>query len=199
MECYYINLKKDTSRNKDVVKQLSKINDIQINRFEAIDGKSIMKKLDIYNDNLSNFTKLLGTPKIIGCGLSHILLAKQILKSHGDNKNYYLICEDDIIINDSYTGNVSNFLKETVNNINNIDENWDIIKLHSITFKLFDKQIVQGSAACYLVSLNGLKKLSKMNLQYHIDIQINNGFNVHDVENDIFHTLDNNVIYGNDF
>ena len=100
MECYYINLKKDTSRNRDDIKQLSKINDIHINRFEAIDGKSIMENLDKYNENLSSFIKILGTPKIIGCGLSHIILAKQILKNNDNKNNYYLICEDDVIINE---------------------------------------------------------------------------------------------------
>ena len=56
---------------------------------------------------------------------------------------------------------VYKFIKDTVNKINNLDENWDIIKLHSITFELFDKPIIQGSAACYLISYNGLQKLSK--------------------------------------
>ena len=197
MECYYINLKSEKSRSKNVEYQLSKINNIHINRFEAIDGKSIMNNLNEYDDNLTKFTKLFSTPKIIGCGLSHIMLSKQILKNHDNKNKYYLICEDDVVINNSDTQDIHKFIKDTVENISNIDEEWDIIKLHSVVLKLFGKPIIEGSAVCYLISHRGLVKLSKLRLQYHIDIQINNGFNLHNVENNIVSTLDNDIEYNN--
>ena len=93
-ETYYINMKKDKSRNDHTINTLNQTN-LNYKRFEAIDG-SQCKDTDYYKKKTNLFCKLFSTDKMIGCGLSHIKLIEDIY--HKNNTPYALIFEDDILL-----------------------------------------------------------------------------------------------------
>lgn len=189
MECYFINLESDILRKEKTINELSKIKGIKINRFDAINGIK-EKSSGKYDNYISNISKIICTPKIIGCGLSHIMLANKL---HSELKDdFAIVFEDDIKIDDTNETDIRSKLISIVEDVSNIDKEWDIIKLIDI-----NSHIVHGSAAAYIISKRGINKLKNMKLQYHIDIQINNGFNVHYMNNNIFTTHDNDIQYKN--
>ena len=105
---------------------------------------------------------------MIGCGLSHIKLADTIYKN--DKNNFSLILEDDVFP-------IKNDIKQSIINlVKNTPINWDIIKIYNVGFckQLKNPMWLCGSTAGYLLSKKGALKLSKLKLNYHIDIQIHN-------------------------
>ena len=141
---------------------------LEVNRFPAINA--------IDNDHL-NYKHLIPEfilnfiPKsIIGCSLSHILLANEIYKS---GNPITLIMEDDAFP----LFNKNEFkihLNEIINDINILDNKWDIIQLHSDapfpTPETYACHIFAGSTAAYLISLRGAQKLAKEKVYWHADI-----------------------------
>ena len=84
--------------------------------------------------------------------------------------------EDDVFPLEKYNNDSElfyNVLSNEINNINIIDPNWDIIQLHSDglidTRSTYNTHFFTGSTAAYLISINGLNKLSKEKVTYHID------------------------------
>jgi hypothetical protein len=177
---HYINLEHEKERNEQTQKMLSKF-DEPCNRFPGIYGKDISD-----NDTISELGKILCSPKMIGCGLSHIELAKKLLDSEND---FELIFEDDIVITDISGESLSKYV---ISEVSKISEPWDIIKFHNIGIKG-----LCGSTAAYALSKSGIKKLAKQKLHFHIDIIINNGYDLFVVENDIFTTQDQTNMYSN--
>jgi GR25 family glycosyltransferase involved in LPS biosynthesis len=191
MECYFINLQDDVLRKQETIHELRKIGNIKINRFNAINGTKEFSSGE-YDNHLSNIGKIICTPKMIGCGLSHIMLANVL---HTELKHdYTIIFEDDIKIDDTAKTNIRSIIVSIVKRVSKMDRNWDIIKLIDI-----NSHIVHGSSAAYIISKKGIEKLKNMKLKYHIDIQMNNGFNVHYINNHIFTTRDNDIQYTNPF
>ena len=89
--------------------------------------------------------------------------------------------EDDVFPLEKYNNNYElfyNVLSNEINNINIIDPNWDIIQLHSDglidTQSTYNAHFFTGSTAAYLISINGLNKLSKEKVTYHIDFVTQN-------------------------
>ena len=163
---YVINLKKDKDKLAKITKDL---NNIKFNfiRFDAINGRHTDNK--ILKKYVSNICNNFCPDAVIGCGLSHILLAKYFLKN--DPNNFALILEDDAV------PLYSNMKQEIIKCVNNIDKNWDIIKLYCFGFcnynANYDNKLLTGSNAAYLLSKNGAKKISQFKLYNHIDIQYN--------------------------
>ena len=93
IKTYYINLDKDKKRNEEIINELNKTN-LNYERFSGIDGSTIDKKELVKNKIISPFCQIICTDKMIGCGISHILLYKYI-KQHDKNK-YVIILEHDI-------------------------------------------------------------------------------------------------------
>jgi len=155
MKIFIINLKNKKDNYKRTINQLKKTN-LEANniyRYNALDGK----KVNIWNENINLFCKLFCTKKIIGCGLSHIMLYKKLQKFDDE---YFLILEDDIKIMPEidYKKKIDNI----INKINNIDKNWDVINLNNQGFfcKTYKKiQCLCGSSASYLISKNALKMM----------------------------------------
>ena len=165
MNTYIINLEQDKHRLEKTKNELRKSNfDMsKVFRFNAVNGKNI-NRLD---ENLHFMCKSMCSDKIIGCGLSHIKLCKELIKK---NLKYALIVEDDIINIPSI--NYQEELNKTLIYFNKKDPNWDIIILHdSGICKKNEKTngLFCGSAVAYLVSNNGMKKMSQIKLGYHID------------------------------
>lgn len=134
---------------------------------EHLEYKKLINKLSFYF-----------TPKsVIGCSLSHILLAKHIYDKYKKDKNYYfLILEDDVFPKNeyfNYPDKFYNVLNNEIQNIEIIDKSWDIIQLHSDglidTKSTYSTHLFTGSTAAYLISFNGLEKMCNEKVTYHID------------------------------
>ena len=97
---------------------------------------------------------LASCPKaVIGCGLSHILLARKLYEEGHD---VALVLEDD-----AYPKLV-HFDFESI--IKSVPEDWEIIKCNTCKLGL--------SAAAYLMNRKGMNKLGNLKVKYHIDYQI---------------------------
>ena len=169
--------------------QKIKLNPVRYSAINAIKNDHIKYK------NIINKLSYYFSPKsVIGCSLSHILLSKHILQNYNQNNNdnnnnnqnnnknnYFLIMEDDVFPLEKYNNDSElfyNVLSNEINNINIIDPNWDIIQLHSDgiidTRSTYNTHFFTGSTAAYLISINGLNKLSKEKVTYHIDFVTQN-------------------------
>lgn len=188
LDNYEENYKKQLSYFKSInltPKRFSAIN--------AIDNEHIKYK------NLINLLSLYLTPKsCIGCSLSHILLAKYLYKNYSTCKNiYFLILEDDVFPKNEYLNNSKKFyydLNNEIENIKIIDKNWDIIQLHSDgpidTKSTYTTHLFTGSTAAYLLSFNGLEKMIKEKVTYHLDFTTQNflKYRKYRLKNNLFYT-----------
>ena len=160
IKTYYINLNKDKKRNEEIINELNKTN-LNYERFSGIDGSTIDKKEFVEKKIISPFCQIICTDKMIGCGISHILLYKHI-KQHDKNK-YAIILEDDIeVINPEL--NYTKEIKKIIKTYNKQTPNWKIIRLHSMGFGM-------GSTAAYIINLKYINQFSNSILHYHIDTQ----------------------------
>ena len=80
MNTYIINLEKDSSNLQRTKNELKKsgFNMKNIHRFNAVNGKNINR----WDEDIHIMCKNICTDKMIGCGLSHINLCKELV-----NKN----------------------------------------------------------------------------------------------------------------
>jgi GR25 family glycosyltransferase involved in LPS biosynthesis len=98
---FIVNLKKDEERWKKCIDELNKY-PINYRRFNAVNGKDLSE--EEINNKVSWWGRnLLCNRSIIGCFLSHTNLWKQLLNDK--NNDFYLIFEDDFVINDFNTLN----------------------------------------------------------------------------------------------
>jgi len=107
---------------------------------------------------------------ILGCSLSHILLSLHITNLDSE---ITLIMEDDAF--PKFDKELfQNKLKNTINDIQILDKDWDIIQLHSDapfpTYNTYCIHPLCGSTAAYLISKKGAIKMSKEKSTWHIDI-----------------------------
>jgi len=170
MKTYVINLEKSIDKFNKQKPKLEAVG-LQIHRFNAINA---IENEHIKYKNMITKLAYFFTPKsVIGCALSHILLAKHIL-INDNHLPYVLIMEDDAfpIELDKKT-----FLKNINSNIKNItilDPNWDIIQLHSDAcypcHNSYTTHPLCGSTAAYLISNRGAQKISNLKVISHIDI-----------------------------
>ena len=176
---FIINLDKYKENYK---KQLPYFNSIKLEpkRFTAINAIN-NEHLD-YKILINQLSLHLAPKSVIGCSLSHILLAKHLYINYRTFKNiYFLILEDDVFPKEKYINNSKKFyfdLNNEINNIKIIDKNWDIIQLHSDglidTKSTYTTHLFTGSTAAYLISFNGLEKMCKEKVTYHIDFTTQN-------------------------
>lgn len=163
-------------------KQLPYFDSIKLSpkRFSAINA--INNEHLNYKVLINQISFYLAPKSVIGCSLSHILLAKHLYKNYSSCKNiYFLVLEDDVFPKEEYLNDSKQFyfdLNNEINNIKIIDKNWDIIQLHSdglIDTKLtYTTHLFTGSTAAYLISFNGLEKMCKEKVTYHIDFVTQN-------------------------
>ena len=152
---YVINLKKDTKKWNQIQEDFRNTG-IHLNRFDAIYGKKMTKEdLEFKKENTTTSCKLFCTDGVIGCGLSHIKLAKKILKE--DPNDFALILEDDV------SPRVNNFKDEIYKAVERAPKDWDIILLYTqgvTNYKdnTWECTNISGSAIAYLINYNGFKK-----------------------------------------
>jgi hypothetical protein len=90
---------------------------------------------------------------VLGCGLSHILLAKKL---YDEGADIALVLEDD-----AYPTSARIDFESV---LASVPGDWEIIKLHTCVFGL--------STAAYLINRKGMNKLGHLKVKYHIDYQI---------------------------
>jgi GR25 family glycosyltransferase involved in LPS biosynthesis len=149
---YIINLEKDIDRWSVINKQC-KINNLKIERFNAIYGKELpndhfdIKKYFPENHYL--------TPGQIGCALSHIKIWEE---AYQNNYEYIFILEDDAII-------PNNFIERVTPILNSLPKDWDYLSLNCAYCygKHFNKNLVKVlynlCTVSYMLSKNGIKKI----------------------------------------
>lgn len=170
---FIINLDKDNERLKKSYKQLNYYNIKNYERYPAIYGANLSK--DKLNSYTTTIGKIIASKSMIGCGISHINIWKNIIK---EKISKCLILEDDFILTDD-------FLNKFNNIINKAPVNYDIIFLtnniiHNKNFKLYDineyfyKQLFISQTVGYIITLNGANKILKYinKVSYHIDFEL---------------------------
>jgi GR25 family glycosyltransferase involved in LPS biosynthesis len=180
---YYINLEKDKFRNEHMIQELSKTN-LTYKRFQGIHGAYVNKNSLVQQNIISPLCKSYCTNKIIGCGVSHIMLYKHIQEY--DKNDYALILEDDVIVTNArlnYQEEIENIIKK----YNREKPTWEIIKLHSMGLGI-------GSTAAQIINLKYIDKFASLRLHYHLDIQ--QFFMYHIIKmNTLFNTKDHEIVY----
>jgi GR25 family glycosyltransferase involved in LPS biosynthesis len=153
----WINLNKSTDRRNYMELILHNIN-IQNHRIEAIDGNN----LDNVKLNNINMIKKLSNYEI-ACCLSHIKSINYLNSIDGD---YFMICEDDIAINNLYY-----FNKKTLKDIIFEAPNFDILLLYKTYSEEVDNLYVRWKdyyneldktiygTVCYIISRSGINKI----------------------------------------
>lgn len=177
---YCINLKKSKQRYNSVVQQFNAQN-ININRFEAVNGFKLEKQQLLNKNIISQNLKF--NSAVVGCYLSHLKLWSQLKKN---NIKYAIIIEDDIILSERFKENLQNILETQ------IPSNFDIVYLggNRICGSKINKNVVKPNIQkckkknvgtfAYLISEKAyLFLLNKCNkpIENMIDHTIRNYFN----------------------
>ena len=152
-----------------------------------------------YRNNIHPISLLLTPKKILGCALSHILLAKIIVKN---NIKYSLILEDDTYPYDYL--NLDNNIEKIITNFNKSNKKWDIINLHTdgiLQNNNNDVNLFSGSSAAYILSISGAKKLANSYAIHNIDVysSMNNKFLKYKSSKNLFWTDENNSVIRNNY
>ena len=178
LPCFIINLN-DSPQNFEKQRPFLLKEGLDPVRFIGVDARK-----DEHLKYLDHVTDLCQTtcPKTaIGCGLSHVLLARHIRDL---GLPIALVLEDDAY---PKTNNLLQSIQETIQETPN---DWDILKLHCF-FPCRKNSITSkgSSLAAYLVSPSGIKKLADTKVNTHIDFQINmSEFKVYKSRNNLFWT-----------
>jgi glycosyl transferase family 25 len=174
---YVINLDKDTKRLETITKSFDK-QGLWFNRFAAIVGNKLDSE-DI-NDNVEDFCKKIGcTSGMIGCGLSHMSLYRQLIDDPTTDR--YIIMEDDAIIDEKF--------EPTIRELETTFVDYDVLYLRCMStinclhisefaktrtgFRI-GKSIAPVTLAGYIITKEGAKKILKESskLRWHIDISL---------------------------
>lgn len=159
---YCINLDRSNDRLQEIKENARKEN-ININRYKAIDGKEL-SELEIKNLCTDKYYKKVINNKMygnIGCYLSHLNLWKKI---KNDNIEFALIIEDDVEF-------CKDFKNELINSLKDIPNEWDIIFLgltrpcgkgiNNKVFSVIEKKCEKDNGGLFAYIVNG-KNINKM-------------------------------------
>jgi len=176
---YVINLEKEKERLNAFDTQMSK-NRINYERFNAVLGAKVLK-----DERLTEYCNTFCTDGMKGCALSHRSIWEDVVKKGYQN---VLICEDDAMISDSFD-------KDFQNSYYHIPKDYDVLYLGCLfgckDDSLLNKVVtkvngyepedinekvveVKGTIGlhCYMVSLEGAKKLISNPITFHVDVQV---------------------------
>lgn len=159
-----INLDKDRHRLIKF-KKFCKGQKIEIERYPAINGKTLNKNSKLIKKYLSKDFKpasYYNYDASVGCALSHITLLNKLYNEYYDEP-FFIICEDDAIVLPNFVDNLEVILKE-------LPLDWDFVYLgasHAVG-KSYSKHLIKPNFKktnwgffAYMVSKSGLKKLVK--------------------------------------
>lgn len=164
---YVINLKKDTEKWKNIVDAF-KNTDLKLHRFDAIRGTEAPKHLK--EKHVTSFCIKYCPRSVIGCGMSHILLAKYFLEH--DPNEVCLILEDDV---SPLYNNLIERLEKAVETVKKKDKDWDMLKVYAQNYydtkNMSKATIYNASTGAYILSRKGAQKMVDMKLYTHVDMQ----------------------------
>ena len=196
LKTYIINLDDYISNYTKQLPYLLNIG-LHVERFSGINAIKNEHLKPEYQQYISTYAKNFAPKSMIGCSLSHILCCKHIKSNYFENTNdpipYFLIMEDDAFP----LYNSEEFYKhlnKSIYEIQLLDSKWDIIQLHSDgvlpTKDTYNTHIVCGSAAAYLISLNGINKTLTSKIYNHIDLVMHNfiKYNKYRTKENLFYT-----------
>lgn len=180
LECYVINLDEKKDRMERMTTELQRFS-FPFTRVSAVKGADIMTMPPPEYDSLGFRHRLRREilPGELGCYLSHLNTIRLFLAS---DKEFALICEDDICFCEDFESVLSDFLDHAAC--------WNYVRLFCISkfYLPFGKagcgrRMVSpiqglGSAACYLLDRKGAERLLKVLLpiQWPYDTAINHGW-----------------------
>lgn len=123
---------------------------------------------------------------VIGCGLSHILLAQKI---------YYSGATVALILEDDAYPKVDNLEDEITKVFNEVPDDWEIIRLHCDTHCVDGQNVIgqNGSTAAYLINRRGMEILMNTKVNNHIDWQQNTILNIYKSKINLFWTDEKRV------
>ena len=164
LKTYIINLDDYISNYTKQLPYLLNIG-LHVERFSGVNALKDEHLKPEYQQYISNYAKNFAPKSVIGAVLSHILCCKHIKSNYSektiDPMPFFLIMEDDAFP----LYNSEEFYKhlnKSIYEIQLLDSKWDIIQLHSDGFfptkDTYNTHIICGSAAAYLISLNGINK-----------------------------------------
>ena len=196
LKTYVINLDDYESNYTKQLPHLLNIG-LHVERFSGINAIKNEHLKPEYQQYISTYAKNFAPKSMIGCSLSHILCCKHIKATYSEKTNepmpFFLIMEDDAFP----LYNSEEFYKhlnKSIYEIQLLDSKWDIILLHSDGFfptkDTYNTHIVCGSAAAYLISLNGINKTLNNKIYNHIDLVMHNfiTFNKYKTKENLFYT-----------
>lgn len=197
---YVINLDRSENRLKKITDNFNNYN-LSFKRFSATDGKKLCN--DDINKKASSLCKyFVCNYGIIGCADSHKKLWKQL--SEDSNTDYYVILEDDAVIDNKFINVIKNVEPKLKEN------NVDILSLHckvgycnisKTVFNIdefkFGKTLFPVTATCYIISKDCAKKLLlKMEkINWHIDVELA----IHNLFNNINYFVSNPSVVSTNF
>lgn len=116
-----VNLVRRPDRKEETIKEFNKHNISNYEFYDAIDGKNLVVTEEIAQLFKGNrFNNRCG---VVGCALSHYYLWQQLVNDTNDD--YYLICEDDIVLCDNF----SEHYNEIIKNFNPMKSEFDVLFL----------------------------------------------------------------------
>ena len=196
LKTYIINLDDYISNYTKQLPYLLNIG-LHVERFSGVNALKDEHLKPEYQQYISNYAKNFAPKSVIGAVLSHILCCKHIKSNYSektiDPMPFFLIMEDDAFP----LYNSEEFYKhlnKSIYEIQLLDSKWDIIQLHSDgvlpTKDTYNTHIVCGSAAAYLISLNGINKTLTSKIYNHIDLVMHNfiTFNKYKTKENLFYT-----------
>jgi GR25 family glycosyltransferase involved in LPS biosynthesis len=159
--------------------------------FKGVDGRKDEYKN--FNEKISTFCNFFCTKFMKGCGLSHILLCEKIYKS---GVPLALILEDDAFPYENV--NIENEINKV---LNEVPDDWDIIRLHCDSFckdgtnSVTSSSILpNASTAAYLVNNESAKKISNFLLFTHVDLQQHLSVKIYKTKQNVFMTDESNSL-----
>ena len=194
-EYHCINMRKSKDR-WEYIQHFCYTNNLKINRYNAYDGNKLNKKKLIHHKILHPYSNI--NPGQIGCAFSHVKLWEKCKKSNND---YFIILEDDVIINKDIDYHV-NYI------FNNAPNNWDIIFIGGcdIKGKHINKNFIIPTSynnrhnLCTHAFILNKKKLDKMiNFIKPIEYPIDNQLRINYENMNVYYYHKNIVTQNNNF
>ena len=161
LPCFIINLR-DSPQNFEKQRPFLLQEGLDPTRFIGVDARKD-EHLD-YKELITGWCQTTCPKTAIGCGLSHVLLARHIRDL---GLPMALVLEDDAF------PKVSNLLKHIYEAIHDVPEDWDVIKLYCGGCWDGTTKNTGTSTAAYLLSASGIQKMAELKVNFHIDHQMN--------------------------
>ena len=178
--CYVITLNGNLGEQGEALKEVG-LNPIIFNGVDARKDEHLQ-----YIDYI-NPTCLDMCPKsVIGCGLSHVLLAQKI---------YYTGASIAIILEDDAFPIVKHLEDEIHKVINEVPDDWECIKMHCDPHCVDgqNENEKNGSTAAYILNRKGMEIVMNTRVQWHIDWQFNNILKMYKTRTNLFITDERKV------